>query len=108
MSAYTMVQGHEIRIALIGEMDFDTAADLRERLSDCLRLRPRSMVVDLSAVTFCDCSGLNVLLWARRRALASGAAFQVRSPAPQPARTIALTGTAQVLGLGPRSVPMAS
>lgn len=108
LSTYTTISGQETLVGLVGEMDVDTAPGLRPSFRTWLDRRPDSMVVDLSAVTFCDCSGLNLLLWARRTAAGGGTAFQVRSPARQPARLLTLSGTAALLGVSPRSHPLAS
>ena len=53
---------------LEGELDIATAASLHEVLSDPVgELRVASLIVDLSAVTFLDCSSLPALEAAWRR-----------------------------------------
>ncbi|MGW2865735.1 STAS domain-containing protein [Streptomyces sp. NPDC001205] len=44
-----------------GELDLDGAADVRRAFDEALELG-RPIVVDLSGLTFCDSSGLNLLL----------------------------------------------
>ncbi|MEV6734715.1 MULTISPECIES: STAS domain-containing protein [unclassified Streptomyces] len=81
-------------VVLAGEMDQDCAAELREVLVCALSAYPQGLVLDLTAVTFCDCSGLNALLQARLDAGADRARrFRIRSMSPRVARLLALTGT---------------
>ncbi|MFF8833179.1 STAS domain-containing protein [Streptomyces sp. NPDC015131] len=58
-------------LAVSGELDIVTGEELRTSLQDLLPRSP-TVLVDLSGVTFLDCSGLGVLLWARRRARTTG------------------------------------
>lgn len=62
--------GNRTRIVVVGAIDLDSAPLLRVSLEQCLLDGIRSIDVDLSAVTFCDCTGLNLLLFARRRTAA--------------------------------------
>ncbi|QMU78360.1 STAS domain-containing protein [Streptacidiphilus sp. PB12-B1b] len=48
-----------------GELDLATAPHFEAALAAHLRNRPQTLTIDLSAVTFIDCAGLNVLLRAR-------------------------------------------
>lgn len=87
-------------LRLAGDIDLDTAPRLRHAMGDCLRQRPTMVHLDISDVAFCDCAGLNALLWARAQADGAPAAFELRGPVQPPvARLLDLTGTAAVLGL---------
>ncbi|WP_059011144.1 STAS domain-containing protein [Streptomyces specialis] len=66
-----------VTVSAAGELDFATLPRLRTALAAALATRPRSVDVDLSGVSFCDCAGVNVLLWARGQAVAEGIAFRV-------------------------------
>lgn len=56
-------------ITLDGEIDISSAAQIRAAVSECLRRpSPESLLIDLSAVTFCDCAGIEALEWAHSRA----------------------------------------
>ncbi|MDH6118936.1 STAS domain-containing protein [Kitasatospora sp. GAS204B] len=85
-------------VALVGEVDHDGADALRHAMATALNDHPAGLEVDLEGLSFCDCAGLNVLLWAGRRAAASGCAVRVSSVSPQVSRLIDLTGTREVLG----------
>ncbi|MEY9835651.1 STAS domain-containing protein [Streptacidiphilus sp. EB103A] len=59
--------GRTLRVS--GEIDLHTAPALEAEICAYLRCRPAAITVDLSAVTFIDCSGLNALLRCHARAV---------------------------------------
>ncbi|MCZ4124856.1 MULTISPECIES: STAS domain-containing protein [Streptomyces] len=89
--------GSRTLIAVAGDIDLDSAPLLRVSLEQCLLDGIRSIDVDLSAVTFCDCSGLNLFLSARRRTAAAGGALCLHHPSRSVARLFALTGFTSLL-----------
>jgi len=76
-----------------GELDLATAPLFEAALAAQLRYRPRSLTLDLSAVTFIDCAGLNVLLHARIHAGHSHTDLHLGPVSSQVARLLTLTGT---------------
>lgn len=83
-------------IVVAGEIDCDTANQLQQVFDDCLSRRLDTVEVDLSAVSFCDCAGLNVLLRARSRAIDAGARFRLLARSRQVSRLFALTRVSEV------------
>ncbi|MGI5165697.1 STAS domain-containing protein [Spirillospora sp. CA-253888] len=79
-------------ITLHGEIDIASAPDLRARLRTALDSAGPRAVIDLSGVTFCDVSGLALLVWAHRRAGAAGTDLVLAAPRPQLARLLEVTG----------------
>jgi anti-anti-sigma factor len=69
-------------ITLAGEIDLDTVPLVRASLERCLRDGIRTIDVDLTLVTFCDCSGLNVFLNAAQRITAAGGTLRLHHPPP--------------------------
>jgi anti-anti-sigma factor len=67
----------QVTLAVAGELDLDTAPELETRLRECLAAHPRVLRLDFSGVTFCDCSGANVLISARAWAQTQGIALRV-------------------------------
>jgi len=59
-------------VVLTGELDVATAPFLGSRLDILRRTSRRRLVVDVSALRFCDCSGLGTLVRAHRRAVENG------------------------------------
>ncbi|MEV7691401.1 STAS domain-containing protein [Streptomyces bungoensis] len=62
----------------------------------------RRLVLDMSQVTCCDCSGLGALMEAREAALRKGTCFELTEvQAPVVMRLLTLTGTDALFGLNP-------
>jgi anti-sigma B factor antagonist len=83
-------------IAVTGELDIATAPDLCARLdANRGRSRPR-MLLDLTAVDFCDSTGLRALLGAASEVRAHGGRFAiVCAPAGGVARLLDVVGAAE-------------
>lgn len=84
-------------LTIRGEIDILTASHLRERLLHIIRWHGAHLTLDLSGVTFIDCTGINVLLAARRRAELEGGSLLVVRASPCVRRVIALTHLGPVL-----------
>ncbi|MER6082548.1 STAS domain-containing protein [Streptomyces sp. NPDC001833] len=94
-------------ITLAGEIDLTTERVVRESLGQCLRDGIRTIDVDLTAVTFCDVTGLNAFLDASRATAVAGGSLRLHHSPPALARIIALTGSSILLhgNLPPRPSP---
>jgi anti-anti-sigma factor len=79
-------------VTISGEIDIASAPGLRERLLGLLRSHASRIVIDLSGVTFCDASGLAVLVGASRRAGLLDGVVRLAAPAPLVATILRLTG----------------
>jgi anti-sigma B factor antagonist len=84
-------------VTVAGELDVATAPQLREHLV-ALLAGHRPLVIDLDRVSFCDATGLGVLVGAANRA---GASLHLICSRPQTRRLFQLTGLAQRLPLAP-------
>jgi anti-sigma B factor antagonist len=87
-------------IAVAGELDIATAPQLCARL-DATRVgrRPR-LLVDLSAVDFCDSTGLRALLGAASEVRAHGGRFAIVCPASgDVARLLEIVGAGEWLAI---------
>ncbi|MBO0807881.1 MAG: STAS domain-containing protein [Actinobacteria bacterium] len=78
--------------SLSGELDVACTPVLREQLLGLLRLRASRLVIDLSEVSFCDASGLAVLVGTGRRARLLGGVLRLAAPAPAVASALRLSG----------------
>ena len=67
-------------LAVAGEIDLCTTARLEQALTDAFATGPSIVTVDLSATTFCDCTGITTLLTAYHRAQACGVHYHVTNP----------------------------
>ena len=89
----TVLVRHEpdyVLVTVAGEVDFASAAGLRERLFT-LASAGRPLVVDLDRVSFIDAAGLGVLAGAARQAAAHGASLRVVCARRQIRRLFGLT-----------------
>jgi anti-anti-sigma factor len=75
-----------------GDLDIATVPALRERLLGVLGPGVRLLIIDLSEVSFCDVSGLAVLIGTQRRARARGITIRLAAPRPQMAKLLRITG----------------
>ncbi|MFE3265592.1 STAS domain-containing protein [Streptomyces sp. NPDC059215] len=86
---------------LAGELDHHTAPQVRDALL-ALDVRPgEQLVLDLAAVTFCDSSGLSVLIVARNHALAADATIALTTVPERVRRIIRIVGLDQVFPMHP-------
>jgi anti-sigma B factor antagonist len=79
-------------VTISGDIDIASVPALREQLLGLLRPGASRLVIDLSGVTFCDASGLAVLVGVARRADLLGGVLRLVAPAPLMAKVLRLTG----------------
>ncbi|MCC9305918.1 STAS domain-containing protein [Kitasatospora sp. RB6PN24] len=96
------VQDRSVVVSPAGELDHDSVALLHERLTDALA-RPGTdrLVVDCHGLLFCDSTGLNTLLAARREAHDAGDALILADLQPPVARIFQITGADTVFDIRP-------
>lgn len=87
-------------VEICGEIDIQSAPDLRDELLRVIRRRGSQLALDLAGVTFMDCAGINVLVATRRRAELEGGWMRVVRASPGARRTISLLGLEKAFALG--------
>ena len=85
-----------VQVELSGELDLSTADQIVTSMRTLLATPPSAIVVDASAVTFIDSTGIGTLLGARRDAHAAGCGFRVVT-SENVAKVTRLLGVHQVL-----------
>jgi anti-anti-sigma factor len=88
-------------IRLRGEIDIATAPALRERLLGVLRPGMGVVILDLSGVSFCDASGLGVLVGIHHHATAVGVTLRLTALHPRVTRMLHIHGLDRVLTIYP-------
>jgi anti-sigma B factor antagonist len=81
-----------VRLELTGELDYAVVDYVEAALDSALEPGPPRIVVDLSALTLLDVSGLKVLLNAAARARALGRTLELLAPDGPARRVFALAG----------------
>ncbi|WP_411104712.1 STAS domain-containing protein [Streptomyces sp. cmx-4-9] len=86
-----------------GEMDMDRARAFRAEIDAAVAAAPAAVevVVDLTALTFCDSSGLNALLGARLHAHEAGHVLRLAAPPPQMMHLLEMTGALDLFPVDP-------
>ncbi|MCX5315575.1 STAS domain-containing protein [Streptomyces sp. NBC_00154] len=81
---------------LVGELDRHTASDVRTALLEFDLRAGQQLVLDLGRLTFCDSTGITVLLAARNHALAANAAIVLAAVPDRVSRIFRIVGLEQV------------
>ncbi|MDQ0596274.1 anti-anti-sigma factor [Streptomyces canus] len=100
LTVYRRDRQNRALITLAGEIDLESALLVRTSLARCLHDGIRTVDVDLTPVTFCDCSGLNVFLDAAQKTAEAGGTLRLHHPPPILGRILDLTDCGFLL-LGP-------
>ena len=89
--------GPPLIVTLPDEIDITNSAAAFKRVLTALGY-PGLLIVDMTGTTFCDCSGLHMLITARDHAKASGSTLRIAiNPDSSPARSLAILGMDHVL-----------
>lgn len=86
-------------VAAQGEIDVATAPALRETLELVIERDEGPVVVDLTAVTFIDSTGLGVLIGARQRSMDAGRALSIVIVEPRILKVFEITGLTEVFSI---------
>jgi anti-sigma B factor antagonist len=86
-------------LTVTGELAGSGSERLLARLDRLLDKGHRSLVLDLTGVTFCDSSGISALVRGHARASAAAGRLRLSAASPQVARVLELSGLARMLGL---------
>ncbi len=78
-------------LSVHGELDIATTSALRNRILAVLSETSTSVIIDLSGVSFCDASGLTLLVGARRRAMMYGLSITLAAPRPHMSKLLRIT-----------------
>jgi anti-sigma B factor antagonist len=88
-------------VRVTGELDVDTTPLLRGHLVDCINNGHVKFVLDLSGLSFCDSSGLHLLVTTAGRVRSRDGFVRLSSPTRQVRRVLHLTGLTAVLPVYP-------
>lgn len=83
-------------VALSGDLEFATAAQLRNAIAELAREGCDPLVVDVRGVGFVDSTGLSLLVQAMQRVESAGKRFVLRHPSDRLLRLLDVAGLAQL------------
>jgi len=86
-----------LTLELEGEVDLASAALLADALTSIDASPLKTVILDLSALTFIDSTGLRAILTGRNHCVEQGAEFQLIPGPPQVQRLFSLVGLLDVL-----------
>lgn len=88
-------------VMLAGEVDLYSAPQVRALLDEAVATGAPSVAVDMALVSFCDATGLGVLVRANKGMRASGARLTVTAAPPKLRKLLVITGLTDLLQLAP-------
>ncbi|MBE6693830.1 MAG: STAS domain-containing protein [Ruminococcaceae bacterium] len=92
--------GEQMLVRVRGEIDHHTAADIRNGIDGALfEKRPRRLIMDMSAVTFMDSSGLGLIMGRLSVIRELGGELVVQDPSEAISRIIALAGMERAIDI---------
>ena len=100
MSGKVREENGKLVVALEGEIDLDRAPEVRRLLLDCTA-RGRDVLVDLSAISYIDSSGIASLVEALQSAVHGGSALGLVAVSPQALRVFELARLDKVFTIHP-------
>ena len=95
----TKTEGSKTIIDLVGDLDFHTARQLREKLIELNSEGVTDVILDLAELDFIDSSGLSVLVAALKRLRNQGGDLVLQSVSDQTRRVLEVSGLSRVLSI---------
>ncbi|MGW6210488.1 STAS domain-containing protein [Streptomyces sp. NPDC055109] len=83
-------------LEITGDLDYDSAPDLRESVNNLTLTSGQLLILDLAGLEYCDSSGLTVLLAARNLADERGADMALAAVPDNTTRILSITGLDRV------------
>ncbi|MBP2708120.1 STAS domain-containing protein [Microbispora sp. RL4-1S] len=102
LSLSVHLRGDVVVVAMSGQLDMMSAASLRACLADAIRRSsPPRVVVDAEELTFCDSTGVSVLMGALPAIGAAGGRMALSGVRGRLGRILRITGLAAELAVHP-------
>ena len=92
-------EGDNVVLDVRGELDVTGAPELSRVVGDLVANGSPSLVLDLSAVTFVDSTGLSALVSGRNECRAMDGDLELRDPSQAAAKVLNITGLDQVFAI---------
>ena len=89
--------GPTATVTMPGEIDINNAGRIRDELLWLVNEGAATLIVDMSATTFCDSSGVSALVRAFKRAKAGGTEMRLVVDSPAVLRILTITGADRLI-----------
>jgi anti-anti-sigma factor len=86
-------------VALVGELDMYSVADLEAVVTEFIEYGSPEVVLDFSGLSFIDSTGLSALISIQNRLSEQGRRLVVRSPRPSAIKVFEITGLMDFLNV---------
>jgi anti-sigma B factor antagonist len=96
LTVLTVPARDHVTLRVAGEIDLDTAPQLREAALEAFRHHGTTLRLDLRGVSFMDSTGIEVLLATRRRAALEGGSLTLHRPSRAVLRVLEVAGLDKV------------
>jgi len=93
--------GRHAIVTMPDEIDLTNSGHLNEQLAAVIAQSPETLTVDMTATTFCDSAGINVLARAHQLVTDNGGELRIALGRSPVARIIQLVGLDQIVPLYP-------
>ncbi len=98
MDIRTEKSGDNLIAYISGEIDHHNAKQAREQLDKIIDLeQPTAFGLDLSGVSFCDSSGLGLVMGRMRKCLSVGCSITILNPSPAAKKILEIAGMDKIL-----------
>jgi anti-sigma B factor antagonist len=97
----TQWDNEQVLITAPGEIDVTNSTGLRENLLAVIGRRPALVIIDMTATTFCDSSGMAAIVSGYRQAVAAGTDLRLVIGDSPARRVFELGGIDSVIGIYP-------
>ena len=86
-------ENEETTVKLSGEVDHHGAKSARERIDSIIREEsPQTLIMDMSSVTFCDSSGLGLIMGRYKKMNELGGSLLIKKPTEAVEKIIRISG----------------
>jgi anti-sigma B factor antagonist len=86
-------------VTLTGELDMATAPDLAAVLDSVVKGGPGDVIIDLSALSFIDSSGIAVLVTGQQELIQQERRLSLRGARPHPMKVFEIAGLVELLNV---------
>ncbi|MDQ4132432.1 MAG: STAS domain-containing protein [Actinomycetota bacterium] len=92
----TQLDNGQAVVSIRGELDVETAPELKQVLAGLIDGGPGHITIDLAGVEFIDSSGIHALVTSLKRAQEHDRKLELRSPGPSTYKVLEIVGLAEV------------